>query len=147
MLGFYTIRKLVEAHQVPDHMVSKGMRLQSCPSTGRAVTFMNYHRFAELYDFSQAAVVSKDLLFVCNQVVHSYVFAPLFRPNGQLQAILFNSDRTRNRELFIATIKDVVGTFRRVGSSDPASLDMKFDDARSDYRVTVGKSMRASRDA
>jgi hypothetical protein len=141
MLGFYSIRKLVEAHQVPDDLVAAGMRLRRCPAVGRPVTYLNYHRFSDLYDLSQAALVSHNLRFVCNQVVHSYVFAPQFNADGQVEAVLFNSDRNRNREIFIVGIRDVAGVFRAVGDSDPASAHAVFDRKRGDFVVSVGKSM------
>jgi hypothetical protein len=140
MLGFYSIRKLMDAHCVPDDLVAAGMPLRRCPAVGRRVTYLNYHRFPDLYDFSQPAVVSQSLRFVCNQIVHSYVFAPQFGEDGQLEAVLFNSDRNRSREILIAAIRDVARVFRAVGGSDPASMHAVFDEKRGDFVVRVGTS-------
>ena len=141
MLGFYAIRKLLEAGKVPDDLLAKGLRLRRFPSNGKPVTYINYHRFPEFYDFAKPTRVTRDLLFVCNQIVHSYVFAPLFRSNGQLQGVVFNSDRTKNRELWFASVDEVVKALRAVGRSDPATVQMILDPAKGDYRVSVGESL------
>ncbi|MBS1825026.1 MAG: hypothetical protein JST93_06870 [Acidobacteria bacterium] len=140
MLGFYSIRKLVEAHKVPDALVAEGMPLRSYPAVGTRVTYFNFHRFPELYDFSRPSNTSRDLRAVCNQVVHSYVFAPLFDTEGQVEGVLFNSDRTRDTEILFAAIPDIAIVFRAVSNCDPSSLHAVFDDRRGDFEVKVGPS-------
>ncbi|MBN1919588.1 MAG: hypothetical protein JW889_16960 [Verrucomicrobia bacterium] len=124
MLGFYSVRKLVEASKLSDNIVQRSMPLVAYPSTGSVVNIMNWHHLDRHYDFGCPHCTARDLLFVCNQVIHSYVFAPLFGENTLLSAVLFNSDRTRFDTLFSLEVTLIADLFEEIGANDPESMVM-----------------------
>ena len=58
-------------------------------------TLMSRHDVWELYDFEQPTRVKRPLPFVCNQVIHSYVFQIWSERGGHRSSLFFSSDRER----------------------------------------------------
>lgn len=111
MLGFYAIRKLIEATKFTDVISNQYFDLIAYPATGKNVSRTNWHHFWELYDLELPEQVRHDLLFLCHQFVHSYVFMPSFSDTKEFVAILVSSDRERLRYLYQLEIKVIIRLF------------------------------------
>lgn len=135
-ISFYSIRKLIEANKISTDLIMTKITAKSYPSLGKVVTSMNWHRIDELYDFSTSNIEKISLIFICNQLIHSYVFMPSFNENSQLTGILFSSDKYRNKKLFSVDINDVIGILRKVGSNYPNSATLIYDEKKKDYIIT-----------
>ncbi|HEX3657382.1 MAG TPA: hypothetical protein VHV55_16450 [Pirellulales bacterium] len=135
MLGFYSIRKLSEAQTLSTATMTQPIALVCYPAIGRAVTLRNWHRVDELYDFGSPSTVSKDLVFVCHQIVHSYVFMPVVTERDRLEAIWFCSDRFRNKCLFSLDVTRLIELLEEVGKDYPAKAHLKFNQKTQDYDV------------
>jgi hypothetical protein len=134
MLGFYSIRKLMESAKLTDHVSKMEVPLHSYPSTGRNVHLMNKHRLDELYDFARPTHQTVLLPFLCNQLVHSYIFALLFSEDGPLAGILVASDRQRKKELLEVSIEVLIDIFERVGKDEAnVAKVFRFDEKKGDY--------------
>jgi hypothetical protein len=59
MIGFYSIRKMVEAHTVSDEIRDRSLSLQGYPWTGSPVTFMNWDKIDQKYDLEHPVPVTK----------------------------------------------------------------------------------------
>jgi hypothetical protein len=105
------------------------------PSKGKLVTRSNWHRLSELYAFEHQEDTSRDLRFICNQIVHSYVFMAHFDDTGLLQGIMFCSDRQRDKRLFHVGLTDVVELFEIVGNDYPDRATSKWSNDKKDYEV------------
>ena len=140
MLGFYSIRKLVDAHKISDEIVERPFELSAYPWRGKPVTFYNWHRVDEKYDLDNPSLARRSLSFVSNQLIHSYVFMPGFDEGGGLDLLFFNSDRTRHENLFSVQVQTIAELFREVGTNYPSSSRMIFDERIGDYQVSVGPS-------
>ena len=75
-VGFYSVRKLFDAiPKVTD--ATRTMKVQvSWHPNQKAVTWMNYHKIDELYDLNISNRETRDVLFVCGRIIHSFVFSP-----------------------------------------------------------------------
>jgi hypothetical protein len=135
MLSFYSIRKLGEARKLSNTTVEQPVTLTSFAWLGNAVTIMNWDRVDKLYDFAHPAVVSKDLLFVCHQIVHSYVFMPVVNERSRLEAIWFCSDRFRNECLFGLDLSVLIELLEQVGNDYPADARLTFNQKKQDFDV------------
>lgn len=142
MIGFYSIRKMVEAHVVSDEIRDRDLCLQGYPWTGRPVTFMNWDKINEKYDLEHPVQVKRTVIWLANQMIHSYAFMPCFDTKGRLDLILFNSDRTRRQHLYSVPVDEIVALFQEVGSNDPASMRCHFNEDTGDYDVLVGPAMK-----
>jgi hypothetical protein len=144
MLGFYSVRKLVEAKKLSDSTVNRQLPLTTYPHRGRLVTFINNHKIGELYDFDAGKPTSRDVVFVCNQFIHSYVFSVVLNNHGGLCGILVSSDRERNQSLYELRLRDIVSMFEAISQDYPDLIEMQFDSTKGDYLVASGNTASAS---
>ena len=141
MIGFYSIRKLIEAHKVSDEIRDRSISLQAYPSTGRPVTSMNWHKIDEKYNLNRSTRFQKPLSWICSQIVHSFVFMPCFDEGGRLDSVLFNSDRTRRQHLYSIGVDEVIALFEEIAANDPASIRGEFNERKGDYDFRVGPTL------
>lgn len=137
MVGFYSIRKLVEAHKVSDEIRDRRLSLQAFPWTGSPVTFLNWHKIDQKYDLEHPEAVTKTVYWITNQIVHSFAFMPCFDTAGRLDRFFFNSDRTRRSHLYSIPVDEVVALFEEVATHYPASMECHFNEGTGDYDVSV----------
>jgi hypothetical protein len=133
--AFYSIRKLIEAKKLSDHVVEAKILIQSFKSTGLTVTRLNRDRVDELYDLQNSSSESIKLQTVCNQFIHSYIFVPCFGEFNELDGIIFCSDHTRKNKVYKLAITDLIEIFKMVGSDYPTSTQFVFDEKFGDYHV------------
>jgi hypothetical protein len=137
MLGFYGIRKLHEAVKLSTSTMQQRVPLITYPWSGKNVTKLNWHNLDKLYDFEAASTEEHDLLFLCNQFVHSYVFCPAFDNHGRLDGVLFASDRQRHKALLLAAIDQVAGLFDQVGNDYPNTRHSLLNAKTGEYDVVA----------
>lgn len=135
MIGFYSIRKLVEAKKLTDALVKEPVSLRRYPSKGSPVTRLNRHKVEELYHLDSPERHDLPLMDLCHQFVHSYIFIPVLDEGNGLSAIWIASDRQRSRALFDLDVKTVIGIFEIVGRDEVRSMRATFDAVLADYRI------------
>jgi hypothetical protein len=136
MIGFYIIRKLIEAQKLSNAIVSTKMKVIKYQNNGKIVHLMNTHKFDKCFDFLNPKQDKYDLIFLSNQIIHSYIFTPVFNFGGfKLLSIQFCSDKDRNKWLYEIDIKLMISIFEKVGNNYPASSSMHFDESKKDYKV------------
>ncbi len=137
-IAFYIIRKLLEAKKLMTALESLSIELNVFPTLGKAVNRYNRHKIDELYNFCETVEQKKKLQFVCNQIVHSYVFSiEIDEESGGLKSILFCSDQERNKCLYSLSAKTMVDIFMQIGNSDPREGRMIYDDKDREWRFCI----------
>jgi hypothetical protein len=122
-VGFFSIRKLFETEtKVADATKKVKMKLSWHPAVGEKATWRNNHKLDELYDFSKENTEIRDARFVCNKIIHSYIFNLLFNEIGSIEAILFTSDSDKDKRLYSLNINDIVELFELVGNDYPKEI-------------------------
>lgn len=135
MLGFYGIRKLIEASKLSDAVAKQLVALNLHPRTGKTVTKLNWHKLDELFDYNHSSREERYLDYVCNQFIHSYIFCVVTDDGGALHGFYFASDRQRRRGLYFLNVDEVIRIFRQVGEDYPNEVRMQWDQDFGDYRV------------
>lgn len=135
LLGFYAVRKLIEASKLTDAVARQVVRLTVHPPTGKQVTNLNWHKLDVLFDLRQSVIEQRDLNYVCHQFVHSYVFMAVVGETGGLHGFFFASDRQRHAGLYYLSVGEVIRIFRQVGGDYPNSAQSTWDPKLGDYRV------------
>jgi hypothetical protein len=161
MLGFYIIRKLMEANKLTNKIGSTKFTLKMYQNNGTEVTRMNNHRFDENYNFENLIIVKRDLKFLINQFVHSYVFVPVISAvdektlklmenkeltedklaeiyedsERELTGILVNTDTNKNENLFEIDINSIIEIFKNVGECNVTRIEMKYNPKKEDYDI------------
>jgi hypothetical protein len=135
MVGFFALRKLIESRKIDDAVANQSVKVTSYPPTGKRVTRVNWFNWWELYDLTKPKRGSVRLPFLCNQFVHSYVYAPEFSESRTFVGLFVSSDRERNSVLFSVTVEQVIKIFETAGESYPNDIRMVYNNARQDYDV------------
>jgi len=115
MIGFYCIRKLIEADDLSPRLAQKRIKVDSFPFNGEPVDLTNWDMIGLHYTLTHKKASQMPVLWLCHQFVHSYVFIPSFRGSyGPLDGIYFNSDREKHRFLYRVTTRSIISMFRMV---------------------------------
>jgi hypothetical protein len=139
MLGFYSVRKLVEAKKISDMVAEQRVNLSMYKHKDEwnPTTLLNKRKIDKLYNLNEEEVISRNLRFLCNRLVHSYVFEERFDDeSGLLLGIFFNSDKDRNKALYYIEIQKIIDIFEQVGSDYPTEVHYTANFKTMDYDVT-----------
>ena len=99
--GFYSIRKLLDTVKVSNATKATTYELTWSPSV-KPVDYLNWHRLDKCYDLSTEHTEIRDIQYLCNQFIHSYVFivAGEFRIDG----IYVASDHVKNKKVYFVPL-------------------------------------------
>ncbi len=123
MLGFYSVRKLVESQKLSNAVINQKITASVYVWKGKPVTRINWIKIDELYDLEKPKTVSKDLLFFCHQFVHSYVFWEYFEEGTRfVEGVFVSSDRERHRNLYFLSISQIISLFEQIGNDYPENF-------------------------
>jgi hypothetical protein len=136
MIGCYCVRKLIEAKKLTDVTARRQLALTRYAARGKRVHHMNWHKLDELYDLDDPDKTRRPLLFVCNQLIHSFVFVNCFDDDRGLDSLMFASDRDRNEALFQLSIDDLANAFIAVSEDEVSETRMTWNPRKQDYDVT-----------
>ncbi len=135
-LAFYIIRKLIEAKKLTTVVENLSIELNIFPTLGKAVHLSNWHKIDKLYNLCETIRQKRKLQFVCNQIVHSYVFSiATDEESGGLAGVLFCSDKERNKYLYSLSAKTMIDVFEQIGNNDQRKIRMIYDDRYQDWKV------------
>lgn len=138
MIGFYIVRKLYESQKLPNTVASTKLKGKKYPNNGSLVHRVNYHRVSEHYDFEKVQELNFDLKFLANQIIHSYIFLPIFgsiEENGifNLYSICFCSDEHRNKWIYEISLNTLIELFEGIGECNISSGRYDFSPQKKDY--------------
>jgi len=147
MLGFYMIRKMIEARKISDEIPSRRLHLEAYRPTGRRVTFNNSHKIGDLYDLSSAHRETRTVRFVCNQIVHSFIFVPFLREKLGWDGVIFSSDKEKAKAAYYMSSEDIIALFEEVAFNDPAQTRWWIDQETGEEHMWIGPTMEEWDDA
>jgi hypothetical protein len=132
MMGFYIVRKLLEAKKLSQASESSVVRVERFRWNGKPVHKLNWHHLDRMYDLSGSEKAQKNVKLLCDQFVHSYIFEPLFLEDG-LDGIFVTSDRERAKYLYFLSIDTIISLFEAVGKDYPSKVRMVWNPKKQDY--------------
>lgn len=125
MVGFYSIRKLIESMKVTSSCANTSVTLEAHPSLygeKNAINHLNWHRIFDFYDFNIIETKAIRLSALCNLFIHSFIFMPVINTKRNIDAILITSDRTKYNFLYLIKIKDITALFKKVALNFPNKI-------------------------
>ena len=126
MLGYYSIRKLVESQKLSSSVVNQQFSASAFPWKGKTVTKLNWKKIDELYDLESPKNITKDLLFFCHQFIHSYIFWEYFQEDSRLlEGVFVSSDRERHHYLYSIPISHVIDLFEQIAQFKSKIAELK----------------------
>ncbi len=135
-VAFYSIRKLMDAWKLSDSALEMTVNVSVYQNKGKNVTYLNWDRIEELYDFSSMKIEQRKLRFICNQVIHSYVFTLDISKRGSFEGILFCSDYEKDKNLYGLDVTELINTLNVVGYDYPSSSHLVYNPSKGDYDIT-----------
>ena len=135
-IGFYAIRKLL-----PTFKLSSATKALTnsvtwfAPRTDQPVDYFHRSDVDQLFDLERPTVETRDLGFLCNQVIHSYIFVNSTTEEGKLDGFFVSSDTMRRRRLYFFGLPTVLRAFRTVGRDYPTSGHYEFNENTSEWEV------------
>lgn len=132
-LGFYSVRKLLDTYKVSDTIKAMEFSVKSHPNL-KPVNYMNWHHIDRLYDLSQSAEENRDIRYLCNRFMHSYVFL-INEENERLAGFYVASDHDKNKKIYYISLDTVINIFRLVGRDYPAFGYRYFDKETGDLVI------------
>ena len=135
-LGFYTVRKLLETFKVSDSTRQLKFEIVWFPNI-KSVDYFNAHRLHELFDLAMPTVEVRDIGFLCNQFIHSFIFSTVTMDN-HIEGFFVSSDRARNERLYFIEVDRVVSIFRTVGQDYPKKAEFIRNPVTQQWEGKVG---------
>ncbi len=133
MIGFYSVRKLIDSRKLTNKIADRHFQLRSYPPSGKTITWLNNHKIDELYHMDRPKPKTITLRSLCNQLIHSYVFSLVFEEEGHFGAILVASEYERSKALIEIPASTIIEVFEAVGNDDVTRSTRVFNPAKNDY--------------
>ena len=133
--GFYSVRKLLDSQTLSDSTKLLDFDLTWYPNK-KSVDHFNWHRLDELYDLSVSTREKRDIRFLCNQFIHSYVFQHA-EADGRLDGFFVCSDYERNEKIYFVPLHHVLATFRIVGKDYPSTVTAIRNPKTGDFDISA----------
>ena len=125
-LGFYSIRKLVEARKLSDQIRAKPTLVTIFPPTGIEVTYRNWHRSDEHFHLDKPHKETWSLVRLCHQFVHSFVFHLMENESG-FHGVMVASDHQRAKGLLQLKLTELIPLFEAIATDDIVSSKWQKD--------------------
>jgi hypothetical protein len=120
MLGFYGIRKMLPGHAFhpPPYLEnSPPLSVVAFPRNRSKLSDISWPDVAEAFDLGRPHGQTRDLEYICNQVIHSHFFATWLGPDQGLRGVFCSSDQLRNKEIYRIELDTIVVLFKAAGTS------------------------------
>jgi hypothetical protein len=137
MIGFYIIRKLLEAKKLSGDTIAYTFRAITYRCKNKNVNILNWHKVIELYNLENGVKEDLDLRYVSNKIIHSFVFIGVFGENNNIEAVMFNSDQSKNEKLYSINVIDIIYLFEKAGNDYPEHIEYKLNQKTNEYEVNT----------
>ncbi len=107
-LGFFCIRKLMESNKISTNLQKENIELAVYPVGEKAITLLNQDDFSELYNLCDGNVEMISYWNICNQFIHSSIFAPFIPTGKSLIGIYMASDWAKKKKLYYISIIQIL---------------------------------------
>ena len=135
-IGFYTVRKLLPTFKLSHSTKTLKAEVEWYPPTpGEEVDYFHRTEVDELFDLDSATKESRDIGFLCNQVIHSYVFLISLTEDQKIAGFYLASDTMRKKRLYFVTLETVLTLFRTVGRDYPTEGHFYFNDETREWEA------------
>ncbi len=139
-IGFYAVRKLLPTFKLSNSTKRLSGEVQwFAPRPGQPVDYFHRSDVDELFDLDHPTRETRDVAFLCNQVMHSYIFVNLTTEAGKLDGFFVSSDTMRRKRLYFFPIAVVVRVFRTVGRDYPKSGHYVRNERTGEWEGSVGE--------
>jgi hypothetical protein len=135
MIGFYSIRKLLDTFKISNNTKAMTFDIKWYPNI-KSVDYMNWHKLSDLFDLGKQNTETRDLGFICDRFVHSFVFIPASE-HRKLSGVYISSDRDKKQKCYFIELPQILNAFRTVGNDYPSTLELTRDPSTGQFKGTA----------
>lgn len=135
IISFFTIRKLFEADKISNVSKAYKAKIFRYPVVAKKVSNINYWNIHEMYDFTNKSETEKNIIFVCNQLIHGGATYAYQNNDRNWGGVYTCSDFERSKYIYQIPIEEVITIFNLVGNDYPAQLSYTYSKEQGDYKI------------
>lgn len=136
ILNFFIVRKLNETQKISDSLRQKKYKIKAYPKNSAKLTELNFFDINELYNIEKLEFKSKNITFICNQLIHSLTIFAL-RVNKKWDSVLMCSDFEKNQFIYEIDIKTIIEILTDFGTNYPAKILYSYNVSNDDYDTKI----------
>lgn len=136
VIAFFMIRKLIESNKQSSKTEKFKVKVFRSLCV-KKVNNLNFYDIDNLYDLENEEVVSKDIIFICNQFIHGGATFACRDKNRNWKAIYTCSDFERDKYVYRIPVSEIIKILEVAGHDYASSISYQYDEAKEDYRITV----------
>ena len=118
LIGFYSVRKLLDTVKVSDSTKEQKYEVNWFANI-QPVDYLNWHHIDRLFDLNKTNQETRNIRFICDRFIHSYVLIPDFKEEKS-NGVYIASDSDRRKKLYHISADNIVAIFRLVGRDYPS---------------------------
>ena len=135
IISFFCIRKLFETHKVSNESREYRAKVFFCAPSGEKITRLNASLIDEVYDLNIEKPVSKGMIFLANQMIHSCTMFAFREADRNWGGVYACSDYERNKKIYRIPIQELINMLELVGNDYQQGYTMTWDEKKNDYVI------------
>lgn len=140
IISFFMIRKLIESNKFSPIIKQYKATIFRSPCVAK-VNNLNYSSIERLYDMEKEEAVSKNINFLCNQLIHGGAMFAYREKDRNWGGMYTCSDFERQKYIYRIPISEIVMILELAGNDYPKAIIIEYDDdddeSKHDYKVTT----------
>ena len=133
-ISFFMIRKLIESTKLSSKTTKYKAQIFRSPCVGK-VNNLNFWDIGELYDLEKEESVSKNVNFLCNQLIHGGAMYAYREKDRNWGGIHTCSDFEREKYVYRIPISEIVKILEVAGNDYPETITRTYSKSKGDYVV------------
>ena len=136
IMKFFLVRKLAETHKISDSLKKELHEIIAYPKTDKYTTPWNQYDFDEHFEMEKPKVVLKDLIFICNQLIHSLIIFA-FTEDKKWSYIMTCSDFEFSKYIYKIDVLTIAKIFKQIGENYPRTNNTLFKEKTNKFNIKV----------
>jgi len=135
ILCFFVIRRLVELSRVSRSTIDFQFDIFSCPFNGRNMSPIDRHGIEKSYQLQNETPVSKKMLYVANQFIHSSLFLIVTDQTRNWDSFYVVSDYDKKQCIWRIPVQQIAKAFNTVAEDYLERFSFKYDRKKDEYQI------------
>ena len=132
----YAMRKLAESHKITNSLVGSTVQAPSSPRRAASViNIMNRHKISDHYDLSREKPSDIGLIYLLNQIIHSYLFIFITPKPKCIDGFFVSSDRDKERMIRRVSMAVFISKMKDFANDDPSEVIWRIDNEKEKIEV------------
>lgn len=136
ILSMFMVRMLAERHKFSSKTFNLKLKIFRSPCI-KEVNYPNQFSIDEVYDFDREEPVQKNVIFVCNQLIHCGAMFAYRDENRNWDGVFACSDYERQKYVYRIPISEIISLLETAGNDYPHEMKIAYCEKKKDYIVTT----------